>query len=170
MNKGSSAQPLMPMLTQTSIQFRAARSSEDFLIAEHFYRMWRDIGISEKDIQPNWQGTTQEFIQQARQTLGYQAFVAEVEGAVVGSASCQLYAGLYPQILTEQHRKYGYIWGVYVEPTYRKQGIATRLTQLSVDYLTSLGCTRALLNAAPEARSIYQSLEFVEGNTMWLDF
>lgn len=159
------------MLTQTSIQFRAANSSEDSLIAEHFYRMWRDIGVAKKDIQPNWREITLKFIQQARQTsLGYQAFIAEVEGAVVGSASCQLYAGLYPQILTEQHRKYGYIWGVYVEPTYRKRGIATRLTQLSVDYLKSLGCTRALLNAAPEARSIYQSLEFVEGNTMWLDF
>ncbi|WP_228021605.1 GNAT family N-acetyltransferase [Vasconcelosia minhoensis] len=131
--------------------------------------MWRDIGVAEKDIQPDWQKITQAFMQQARQGLGYQAFVAEVEGAVVGSASCQLYAGLYPAILSEQYRKYGYIWGVYVEPADRKRGIATRLTQMSVDYLKSLGCTRVLLNAAPKGRSVYQNLGFADGNTMGLD-
>jgi len=49
------------------------------------------------------------------------AFVAEVNGTVVGSVSCQLFAGLYPHVIAEQYRKYGYIW-VYVEPPHRGQG------------------------------------------------
>ena len=157
------------MLTQTPILFRAADSYDDRLIAEHFYSMWRDLGVAAGDIQPNWQSITLEFIQQARQTLRYQAFIAEVEGAVVGSASCQLYAGLYPPVLSQQHRQYGYIWGVYVNPAYRRQGIATRLTQSTVGYLRSIGCTQAMLNAAPAARPIYQSLGFNPSNTMLLD-
>jgi len=37
--------------------------------------------------------------------------------------SCQLFAGLYPHVIAEQYRKYGYIWGVYVEPPHRGQGL-----------------------------------------------
>ena len=52
-----------------------------------------------------------QFIEQARRDLFYTAFVAEVDAHVVGSASCQLFAGLYPNILTADYRQYGYIWG-----------------------------------------------------------
>jgi len=55
------------------------------------------------------------------------AFLAEINGTVVGSASCQLFAGIYPHVLADAHRKYGYIWGVYVELSHRGQGIAKQL-------------------------------------------
>nr|WP_026072461.1 GNAT family N-acetyltransferase [Nodosilinea nodulosa] len=157
------------MAALSSITFRASPPAEDAVIAQHFYAMWRDLGIPPDSIQPNWRDIALEFITTARQTLDYQAFVAEVEGAIVGSAGGQRYGGLYPLILSPQNRQYGYIWGVYVEPAYRKQGIATRLTQLVVEHLKNVGCTRAVLNAAPQARSLYAALGFCPGNLMELD-
>ena len=82
-------------------------------------------------------------------------------GVVVGSSSCQLYAGLYPNAIKHNHRKQGYIWGVYVEPTYRRRGIAKKLTNYCVDYLKSIGCTRVVLNASPDGKPVYTSVGFV---------
>ncbi|MBE9157345.1 GNAT family N-acetyltransferase [Nodosilinea sp. LEGE 06152] len=152
-----------------SITFRASTPSEDATIAQHFYTMWRDLGVSADSIQPSWQDIALEFIATARQTLDYQAFVAEVDGAIIGSAGGQRFSGLYPLILSPAQRQYGYIWGVYVEPAYRQQGIATRLTQLVVEHLANLGCTKVVLNAAPKARSLYASLGFCDSNLMELN-
>ncbi|BAY43731.1 putative acetyltransferase [Scytonema sp. HK-05] len=157
------------MQTQPIIQTREATPEEDSLIAKHFYQMWRDIGVPDDAINSNWLEITLQFIEQARRDLFYKAFVAEVDGGVVGSASCQLFTGFYPNVLKHQYRQFGYIWGVYVEPSYRKQGIAKQLTSATVNYLKAVGCTRAVLNASPLGKPVYESLGFSSGNAMQLD-
>jgi GNAT superfamily N-acetyltransferase len=157
------------LIEQQQITIREATSQEDSLIAKHFYQMWRDIGVPDDAINPNWLEMTLQFIEQARRDLFYKAFVAEVDSAVVGSASCQLYSGLYPNVLIPEYRKYGYIWGVYVEPSYRKQGIAKQLTSATVNYLKAVGCTRAVLNASPLGKPVYETLGFSSSNAMQLD-
>lgn len=114
------------MLSEETFKFREASLQEDSLIAEHFYQMWLDNDVPDRSIQTNWLEITLQFIENARLELSYKAFVAEVNGKIIGSASCQLFAGLYPLILTDEYRKYGYIWGVYVEPTYRRKGVAKK--------------------------------------------
>lgn len=154
---------------QQCFQIRAAVPAEDALIAHHFYQMWLDNQIAEESIAPDWLEITLEFIQQARHTLGYQAFVAEVEGRVVGSAGGQRFAGLYPNVIKTCDRCDGYIWGVYVESAHRGRGIATQLTQQLMAYLKTIGCTHAVLNASPSGKPVYARLGFVEGNLMRLD-
>jgi GNAT superfamily N-acetyltransferase len=131
--------------------------------------LWRDNDVPTHSIQSDWLDITLQFIERARRELSYKAFVAEVDGRVVGSASCQLFAGLYPQALGDQYRKYGYIWGVYVEPAHRGQGLAKKLTLQAIDYLKSLGCTRVILHASPLGKPVYSSLGFSESNEMRLD-
>ena len=157
------------MVTPTSLSFRASNPQDDLVIAKHFYRMWRDLGMADAMIQPNWQAVCQDFVEHAREHLQYQAFVAEVEGAIVGSAGGQQFDGLYPWIVSPIHRQYGYIWGVYVEPVYRHQGIATRLIRLTVEHLQGIGCTKIMLNAAPKARPLYRRLGFGDSNLMELN-
>jgi GNAT superfamily N-acetyltransferase len=157
------------MLIEQQITIREATPQEDSLIAKHLCNMWRDIGFPDDAINPNWLEITLQFIELARRDLFYKAFVAEVDGAVVGSASCQLYAGLYPNVLMPEYRKYGYIWGVYVEPAYRRQGIAKRLTSMTVNYLKAVGCQRAVLNASPAGKPVYEQLGFLQSNAMHLD-
>jgi GNAT superfamily N-acetyltransferase len=155
--------------TASQAQFRKAFCQEDSLIAQHFYQLWRDNDVADADIQPNWEPIILQFIEQARQTLAYQAFVAEVKGRVVGTVSCQLFSGLYPLALADHYRKYGYIWGVYVESAYRGRGFAKTLTTLALDYLKTLGCTRAILHASPTGKPVYTKLGFIESNEMRLD-
>ena len=157
------------MQTELNITIREASQNEDSLIAQHFYQMWMDNDVPDESIRSNWLETTLQFINNARQDLFYQAFIAEVDGVAIGSASCQIFAGLYPQVLAENYRKYGYIWGVYVEPAYRRRGIAKQLTNMAIAYLKSLGCTRVILHASPSGKPVYTSLGFSESNEMRLD-
>jgi GNAT superfamily N-acetyltransferase len=152
-----------------NINFREATPQEDSLIAQHFYQLWRDNNVSAEFIRSNWLEVILKFISKARQDLYYKAFVAELDGKVVGSASCQLFAGLYPMPFTEDYRKYGYIWGVYVEPPYRSQGIATQLTSMTIEYLKAIACTRAILHASPSGKPVYERLGFLPNNEMRLD-
>lgn len=158
------------MSVEPIANLRETAPSEDALLAEHFYHLWLDNDVPPDSIQPNWREITLEYIQQARRELDFKAFVIEVEEKAVGSASCQLFAGLYPLVLAEHHRKYGYIWGVYVEPAYRGQGLAKKLTLATINHLKSLGCTRAILHASPSGKPVYTSLGFLESNEMRFDF
>ncbi|NJM62662.1 MAG: GNAT family N-acetyltransferase [Oscillatoriales cyanobacterium RU_3_3] len=157
------------LFDRQQISLRETYSHEDTLIAEHFYHLWRDNDVPDSSIEPNWSDIIIKFIDRARQELSYKAFAIEVDGVVVGSTSCQLFAGLYPQALAVEYRKYGYIWGVYVEPAYRGRGLGKQLTKMAIDYLKSLGCTRAILHASPSGKPVYTSLGFVASNEMRLD-
>jgi ribosomal protein S18 acetylase RimI-like enzyme len=157
------------MLTEQNITIRETTLPEDSLIAQHFYQMWRDNDVPDEAMNANWLDITLKFIAQARQELFYQAFVAEVDSVIVGSVGCQLFSGLYPNVFTAQYRNFGYIWGVYVEPAYRKQGIAKQLTQSAMSHLKAIGCTRVVLNASPSGKPVYSSLGFAESNAMELD-
>lgn len=153
----------------TNINIREATSQEDAIIAEHFYQMWQDIGVPTDSIESNWLEITIDFINNSRSNLYYQAFFAEIENTIVGSVSCQLFAGLYPHILKPEYRKYGYIWGVYVESNYRRQGMAKKLMGEAIAYLKSIGCTKAILNASPLGKFLYSPLGFDRSNEMQLD-
>lgn len=157
------------MEAEKQIIIRETTVREDSIIAKHFQQMWLDIGVPEELIHSDWENNTVSFIEQARQNLSYQGFVALVNDVIVGSASCQLFAGLYPNALKTDYRNYGYIWGVYVEKPYRRQGIARKLTRKTVEYLQKIGCTRAVLNASPEGKSVYEGLGFINSNAMHLD-
>lgn len=157
------------MPSKPVIHIREANLEEDSLIAEHFYQLWRDNDVPAYSIESDWLDIILQFISRARQELCYKAFVAEIEGKVVGSTSCQVFAGLYPQALTADYRKYGYIWGVYVELPYRRKGIAKQLTLQSIDYLKSIRCTRVILHASPLGQPVYSSLGFLQSNQMQLD-
>lgn len=151
-----------------SIEIRKALSGEDGLIADYFYRMWLDNDVSAEMLIPNWQTEVTQFIQQSRQHLAYQAFVAVIDNQIVGSVNCQRFAGPYPNILQLTYRCDGYIWGVYVEPAYRHRGIGKRLTIASLLYLKSIDCTHAVLNASPFGKSLYEQLGFIASNSMRL--
>lgn len=97
------------------------------------------------------------------------AFVALIDDNVVGSVACQLYPLLYPDVTIPSFRKFGYIWHVFVEASARRQSIATRLVEKSVEYLRSIGCTKAVLHSSPAGEAVYQRLGFKLANEMRLD-
>lgn len=147
---------------------RLVGPEQDDVIATNFYRMWQDFDMHSGLVE-NWRGETLAFIAAARDSLEYNAFVAEAAGTTVGSAACQVFGGLYPSVFRPSERKYGYVWGVYVAPPYRGWGIAKALTGACTDHLKSIGCTRILLHASPMGRPLYETLGFVPSNELKLE-
>lgn len=62
----------------------------------------------------------------------------------------------------------GYVWGVYVEPDCRRQGIATALMSQAASYLKEIGCTQVVLHASETGKQLYASLGYKESNEMVL--
>lgn len=151
-----------------NVNIQEALPQDDALITEHLYRLAREL-VPAEFIESNYQEITLQFIAQVRQTMQFAAFVASMDGTGLGSVSCQLYEKPYPQIVRAQYRLWGYIWGLYVEPDYRGQGIGKRLMSRAIDYLKSLGCSSAILHTSPLGKPVYASLGFTTSNELSLE-
>ncbi len=152
-------------MEQQTYIIREATEKDDVAIAQHLYHIMLELGLSAQSMQPDWLNKTQLFIKRARHELQYQGFVAEANGQVLGSVSCQILE-LYP-MLSLAYQK-GYIWGLYVVPSHRRQGMATQLMQATTNYLKRIGCTKAVLHASETGRLLYTRLGYIDSNEMAL--
>lgn len=153
----------------TAVLTRPATPDDDVTIATHFAAMWAANNVSPQQMRCDWMPRTLAFIAEARKSRGFGAVVAEAEGQPVGSAAAQFFGGLYPDVLTTDYRLFGYIWGVYVDPGWRRQKVGEGLTRACVDHLRALGCSRVVLHATPLGRPVYERLGFAASNEMRLD-
>ncbi|ESA37026.1 gcn5-related n-acetyltransferase [Leptolyngbya sp. Heron Island J] len=153
-------------MSEKSLIIRSAIKSDTNIIAEHLCHIALGLGLPSDSIRQDWLEKTTKFIDYACKELRYKSFIAEVMGETVGSASCQLLE-LYPMV-SEAYQK-GYIWGVYVKPAYRRQGIATTLMKQAMLYLKGIGCTKAVLHASDQGRMLYTRLGYVDSNEMVLN-
>merc|ERR1719469_1228543 len=114
--------------------------------------------MSHSDFMADFEQRTLHFIDEARRFLNYQTFVAvNGNGEVVGSVSCQVWSGPVPMVVEPSSLKLGSVWAVYVLPTYRRRGIATRLMESVKQHWHRVGCLRGvLLHASPAGRAVYQ--------------
>ena len=78
---------------------RPATLVDDEVIASHFLRMWTDSPTTAGEVVPDGRERVLAFIAEARMRLAFAAFIAEVDGVLVGSASCQLHLTPYPNVL-----------------------------------------------------------------------
>ncbi|MGD1854158.1 MAG: GNAT family N-acetyltransferase [Leptolyngbyaceae cyanobacterium] len=153
-------------MTDQSLTIRESTPADDDAIAQHLHHLMVELGSSAQAMAPDWLNKTRIFIEKVRQDLQYQGFIAEINGQVVGSVSCQILE-LYP-ILNPEYTK-GYIWGLYVTPSHRRQNVATRLMDAAQRYLKSIGCTRAILHASETGKLVYKRLGYGDSNEMALD-
>jgi GNAT superfamily N-acetyltransferase len=155
-------------MTDWEIEIRPCRRDEWEVLADHEYAMWRDIGAAPDQIRPDWRARTLRFVEDAAECRQFAAFAALAEGRIVGSACGQIWAGLSPDVLEPHYKCKGYIWGVYVAPPHRGQGIARALTAAVTAHLQSVGCTQIHLDASPAGRPVYEKLGFAPSNGMRL--
>lgn len=152
-----------------NIQIKSEGKPFDSIVVKNWRKMWTEVGIPEEGLVSDMERITLEFIENARQRLGYQTIVARrnSDGKVVGSISCQRWGGPFPQIAKSRVFSYGTIWAVYVDPSYRRKGIATALVQSACIHLEQIGCDRAVLIAASEAgQCVYEKVGFDSANAL----
>lgn len=128
--------------------------------------MFEEIGIlTERDLPPDWRERFHTYMER-RMAVGEGAFFVAMDGArIVGTAGAIVSDG-YPFAVNGIKR--GYIFGVRVDPEYRKRGIAEVLTQQSIEFLRTAGCIKIRLHASPFGRAIYERMGFLPTNEMEL--
>lgn len=156
-------------MTLNAPTVRHGTPADDAYVLTAFRRMWIEIGIPEDDLVPDFDARTQAHIVDARARLDLRSFLAEADGAPVGCAMAQRFAGLYPDVIADSHRKYGYVWGVWVAPEHRRQGVARGLVEAAVEALRGAGYTRCVLHASKMGRSVYEGLGFDATTELKLD-
>jgi len=95
-------------------------------------------------------------------------FAVNVTGAVVGGAGLWLMDWL-PHLMHVEPRR-GNIVNVYVEPAYRRRGLARALTETAVGWCRENRVNMVILHASEAGRPIYEALGFKATNEMSLIF
>lgn len=153
----------------TEIDIALGAPADDPLIADHFGKMWRDSPVPAAALVDDWYARTMAFIAAARATGTFRSYLARCGAETVGSLAVQQFAGLYPDVLRHDYRRYGYVWGVFVCPEHRRKGIASALVERSLIDLKCLGYSRVLLHASVMGNPVYEALGFIATNEMQLD-
>lgn len=97
----------------------------------------------------------------------YVGWVAENErSSTVGGAGLWI-MDMPPHPLDPTSRR-GLVMNVYVEPAYRRRGLARQMVTTLLDWSREHDVRILTLNASDEGRSLYESLGFKNGNDMTL--
>ncbi len=154
------------MRTVADIIVRRARP-EEFDIATDFWAAMRsELAMSKDHLPADWAARALAYWSRRHEANELAWFFACDGPRIVAGATGFIDDG-YPRDIATS-RRVGYVAGVYVEPSYRRRGLARAVTQAAVDFLWELGCERITLHAAELARPIYESMGFAAGNEMVL--
>ncbi len=138
-----------------------------FAIAVEFWiSMRRELRISDGELPSDWRERAVAYFRRRHAAGELQWFIAARGDEAVGSAAGFVRDGYPTDICTE--RRQGYVAGVYVQPQFRRRGLARALTSAAVGWLRSIRCGTIRLHAAERARPIYVSLGFQPSNEMVL--
>ena len=149
-----------------TITLRNARVEELATAAEFWIEMYEEAGLWKRaDFAAGWERRFVEYFAERMEHGEAQFTVALHDDRIVGTAGA-LVADGYPAVL---HRiRFGYIFGVRVEPEFRGRGLATSLTRDAITFLKSLKCRRIRLHASKMGRPVYERLGFIPTNEMQL--
>jgi ribosomal protein S18 acetylase RimI-like enzyme len=153
---------------------RQADVTDIQLLALHRAAMFRDMGRLLAHQEEVLERATASYLRDALPRGEYLAWVAEDSGprpTVVGGAGVQLRPILPRPGADDDHLELGpeaIILNVYVEPDWRRRGVADALMRAVLDALALRGIRRIVLHASDDGRRLYERLGFVPTNEMRL--
>jgi GNAT superfamily N-acetyltransferase len=152
---------------------RQAESTDIGILARHRAAMFRDMGTLPAHQEAPLARATASYLHDAMPRGEYLAWVAEeaVGIGVIGGAGVQLRPILPRPRPGADELEFGpeaIVLNVYVEPPWRRRGVAEALMRTVLDALAGYGIRRVVLHASDEGRRLYQRLGFVPTNEMRL--
>jgi GNAT superfamily N-acetyltransferase len=159
-------------MSHDTIEIRHATSSDPAILADHRVAMFRDMGSAQPSIELTLRDAAAAEIRDAMEHGEYVAWLAHVAGEperIVGGAAVQL-RRLLPRpdvdgacVLIGRE---GLVLNMYVEPDFRRRGVARRLMEAILAWAPKANVVRLVLHASDEGRPLYESLGFEATNEM----
>lgn len=151
------------------ILIRRAVPSDMPTLIRHRRMMWWDMGRRDEAVHAISDQAAKEYFSTAVADGSYQGFLAVTsDGNIVGGGGIVISA--WPSLLGQRIPKRAMILNVYVEPEFRRRGIARRLMIEMIDWCQNNGFTSVGLHASDEGRPLYEQLGFKPTNEMRLEF
>jgi ribosomal protein S18 acetylase RimI-like enzyme len=153
---------------------RPAGESDIPVLAHHRAAMFRDMGQLASHQEGTLETATVSYLREALPRGEYLAWVAEDDGtppAVIGGAGVQLRTILPRPRPGSDDLELGpeaIVLNVYVEPAWRRRGVAEALMRALLNALAARGIRRIVLHASAEGRRLYERLGFEPTNEMRL--
>ncbi len=147
---------------------RAADIADIPVLVHHRRMMWWDMGRREETALEWSDISAREYFLTAIPGGSYQGFLAVNEsGDVVGGGGIVISA--WPGIYRQRGPRRAMILNMYVEPDYRRRGIARALMETMIAWCREQEFARVGLHASDEGRPLYEKLGFKSTNEMNLD-
>jgi len=153
---------------------REATSSDLQLLARHRASMFRDMGKLATTGEADLARATESYLRNALPRGEYLAWIANSSGPTgepVGGAGVQLRPILPRPGTAAGELELGpeaIVLNVYVEPGWRRRGVAEALMRAVLSALAERGISRIVLHASDDGRRLYERLGFVLTNEMQL--
>jgi GNAT superfamily N-acetyltransferase len=153
---------------------RPATAADIPALAYHRAAMFRDMGTLMPDQMEPLQRATEAYLAEAMRRGEYLAWLAEhaeSPSGILGGAGVQLRPILprpRPGSDGLERGPEAIVLNVYVDPVWRRRGIAKALMRTLLDAISERGIGRIVLHASDEGRGLYERLGFVATNEMRL--
>ena len=142
------------------IQYRSACNTDiEELVGLRRAYLRSDFGKIEKDVEDAVANQLPGYFARHLQNDLF-APVAQCDGKLVGT--CWLLVVEKPASVAFPHGRTGAIFNVYVDPRYRRKGIARRLMLMLIDKAKELELDRLELRATSMGHDLYRSIGFVD--------
>src|SRR5215831_16392671 len=150
-------------MSNESLAIRRATPDDVGIIAEHRARMFQDTGRLDDDRAAAMIELLKPIMRPMLASGEYHGWLAIAEnGMVVAGAGVQVRT-LLPRPETDVARE-ALVVNVYVQPVYRRHGLARRLMADILAWSHEQGIERVSLHASSMGRPLYESLGFAPSN------
>jgi len=150
----------------SNISFREATPGDVCALLRHRRGMYQDMGYTDTSALKGMVLTSESFLERALADGTLRAWLAESGKRVVGGAGVLI--SPWPSHPYDQQCRRATILNMFVEPEFRRHGIARRLMQIMTEWCRKEGFVHVQLHASNQGRPLYESLGFKPTTEMQL--
>jgi GNAT superfamily N-acetyltransferase len=146
------------------ITIRTIQSSDIAAICAHRRTMFEEMGWDKAALDPAMESFAAWVAGRLAQDA-YFGFMAEAGGAIIGGIGLML-LDWPPHPFHPASSQRGYILNVFVEPAWRRHGLATQLMQRADEEFRRRGINYIVLHASKQGRPVYERLGWLASSEM----
>jgi ribosomal protein S18 acetylase RimI-like enzyme len=147
------------------LETHSATADDAALISAHRKSMFADMGGTPDAILETMRRACEPWVARAIAEGKYLGWIIRDDGRPVASAGL-LILDWAPHPLDPEGTSRGYLLNVFVEPEYRRRGLAHRLVELCLAEARRRGIRVVTLHASEAGRRIYEGFGFTANNEM----
>jgi ribosomal protein S18 acetylase RimI-like enzyme len=143
---------------------RVATTADATLIATHRYRMFAEMGKSQRSVLDEMKRNFEPWVERMIAAGKYVGWIVDDGGPVASGGFFELEWPPHPFDPTAEHR--GYLLNFWVEPEYRGKGLARSLVRDALAESRRRGLRVTALHASDAGRHVYERIGFTTTSEM----